>query len=62
MTLQPCARRKVGAAWERYSLTVETRSVYLLRGESRAHWEHSIPAVDTLRYSITFQSLRESMK
>lgn len=51
-------RRKAGSAWERYSLIVEPRSAYLLRGESRTLWEHSIPGVDALRYSITFRSLR----
>ena len=51
-------RRKTGSAWERYSMTVEPRSAYLLRGPARVEWEHSIPAVDTLRYSITFRSLR----
>ena len=59
--LSPCNfrfRRKTGSAWERYSLTVEPRSAYLLRGESRTVWEHSIPGVDALRYSITFRSLR----
>lgn len=49
-------RRKVGAAWERASLIVEPRSAYLLSGESRTQWEHSIPAVDALRYSITFRN------
>ena len=39
------------------SLIVEPRSAYLLRGPSRTEWEHSIPAVDALRYSITFRSL-----
>lgn len=51
-------RRKSGSAWERYSLTIEPRSAYLLSGEARTAWEHSIPGVDTLRYSITFRSLR----
>ncbi len=51
-------RRKTGSAWERYSLIVEPRSVYLLRGSARTEWEHSIPAVDALRYSVTFRSLR----
>lgn len=51
-------RRKAGPKWERYSLTAEPRSAYLLRGPSRTEWEHSIPAVDSLRYSITFRSLR----
>ena len=57
----PCVfrlRRKVGDKWERASLTVDPRSVYLLRGPSRTEWEHSIPAVDALRYSITFRSMR----
>lgn len=60
--LSPCNfrfRRKAEATWERYSLTVQPRSVYLLRGESRTIWEHSIPGVDALRYSITFRSLRQ---
>jgi alkylated DNA repair dioxygenase AlkB len=52
-------RRKVGATWERASLQAEPRSAYLLRGPSRTEWEHSIPPVDTLRYSITFRNFRE---
>jgi len=58
--LAPCRfrlRRKAGGKWERGSLLVEPRSAYLLRGPSRTEWEHSIPAVDALRYSITFRSL-----
>jgi alkylated DNA repair dioxygenase AlkB len=51
-------RRKAGAKWERYSLTAEPRSIYLMRGPSRWDWEHSIPAVTALRYSVTFRSLR----
>ena len=59
--LSPCVfrlRRKAGSRCERYSLTAEPRSAYLLRGPSRTEWEHSIPAVDALRYSITFRTLR----
>ena len=59
--LSPCKfrfRRQAGSAWERYSLTAEPRSIYLLRGPSRNEWQHSIPAVDTLRYSIIFRTLR----
>ena len=60
--LSPCQfrlRRARGAKWERYTLTAEPRSAYLLRGPSRTEWEHSIPEVDALRYSITFRNLRE---
>ena len=52
-------RRAVGDSWERASITAEPRSAYLLRGPSRTEWEHSIPAVESLRYSLTFRNLRE---
>ena len=61
--LSPCTfrlRRKVGTKWERVHLVAEPRSAYLLRGPSRTEWEHSIPPVDRLRYSITFRNFRES--
>ncbi len=44
--------------WQRVSLRLEPRSAYLLTGEARWAWEHSIPPVDALRYSITFRSRR----
>ena len=52
-------RRRSAAGWERASLTLAPRSVYLLRGPSRTEWEHSIPAVNALRYSVTFRTLRQ---
>ncbi|MFL6844151.1 MAG: alpha-ketoglutarate-dependent dioxygenase AlkB [Allosphingosinicella sp.] len=51
-------RRKAGAKWERFTLTAEPRSAYLLRGEARHEWEHSIPPLQTLRYSVTFRALK----
>ena len=42
-------------------MRLDRRSVYVMRGPSRDEWEHSIPAVDELRYSITFRSMRFSM-
>ena len=59
--LSPCVfrlRRKLGGGWERYSRTAEPRSAYVMTGPARREWEHSIPAVATLRYSITFRTLR----
>jgi alkylated DNA repair dioxygenase AlkB len=53
-------RRKAGSRWERVSLTAEPRSAYLLSGPARTEWEHSIPEVDALRYSITFRNFREA--
>jgi alkylated DNA repair dioxygenase AlkB len=51
-------RRKAGSSWERTSFIAEPRSAYCLTGASRTEWEHSIPAVDSLRYSITFRNVR----
>jgi alkylated DNA repair dioxygenase AlkB len=61
--LAPCVfrvRRKAGQRWERASIKLHPRSAYLLRGPVREDWQHSIPPVDMLRYSVTFRSLRES--
>jgi alkylated DNA repair dioxygenase AlkB len=60
--LSPCTfrlRLKTGNRWERRNLAAEPRSIYLLRGPSRTEWEHSIPGVDSLRYSITFRNVLE---
>lgn len=51
-------REKRGGKWERINLTVEPRSIYLLRGPARDEWQHSIPAVETLRYSVTMRTFR----
>jgi alkylated DNA repair dioxygenase AlkB len=61
--LSPCTfrlRRKDGERWARVSIVAEPRSAYLLSGPSRSEWEHSIPEVDALRYSVTFRNLLES--
>jgi len=49
-------RRKRGARWERWSTEIAPRSVYRLNGAARHEWEHSIPPVEGLRYSVTFRS------
>ena len=49
-------RRKLGTKWERASIVAEPRSAYLLSGPARTEWEHSIPGVEGLRYSITFRN------
>jgi alkylated DNA repair dioxygenase AlkB len=35
---------------------MQPRSMYLLSGRSRTDWEHGIPPVGELRYSITFRN------
>lgn len=57
----PCRfrlRRERGDGWERLTLPLPPRSIYLLRGAARSEWEHSIPPVEQLRYSITFRSVK----
>jgi alkylated DNA repair dioxygenase AlkB len=58
--LSPCTfrlRRRNGEKWERASIEAEPGSIYVLSGLARTVWEHSIPPVDRLRYSITFREL-----
>jgi alkylated DNA repair dioxygenase AlkB len=58
--LSPCAfrlRRRAGDKWERISVLAEPGSAYLLSGPARSEWEHSIPPVERLRYSVTFREV-----
>jgi alkylated DNA repair dioxygenase AlkB len=50
-------RRRAAETWDGVSLAVEPCSAYLLSGAARTVWEHSIPALDQLRYSITLRTL-----
>ncbi len=50
-------RRKAGNRWERYSFDAQPHSIYRMTGPSRSEWEHSIPEVAALRYSVTFRTM-----
>jgi alkylated DNA repair dioxygenase AlkB len=52
-------RRRVNDRWLRVSQVVEPRSAYILSGAARSSWEHSIPPVTTLRYSVTFRTMAQ---
>ena len=41
-----------------YTLDLAPRSAYVLRGDARWKWQHSIAATPALRYSITFRTRR----
>ena len=64
MKFRPYQRPQAPAATGRlrrtatHAITVARRSAYLMTGESRNAFEHHIPAVSTLRYSVTFRTLR----
>lgn len=59
--LAPCRfrfrRAREGGGWERDAVLLEPRSAYLLTGEARHVWRHSIAPMTALRYSITFRTL-----
>ncbi len=49
-------KRENRRVWE---IQLDPRSGYVLSGEARRSWEHSIPPTKELRYSITFRTLRD---
>lgn len=58
----PCKfrfRKAAGEKWQRFTLPAAPRSLYMMSGASRQVWEHSIPAVESPRYSITFRTMVE---
>lgn len=58
---QRAGKEQVGEGRQRrrpLSIELEPRSIYVIRGPARWSWQHSIPPVEKLRYSITFRTLR----
>jgi DNA oxidative demethylase len=51
-------QRGKGDEREVFEVGLEPRSGYVLAGDARWSWQHSIPATKELRYSITFRTLR----
>jgi len=57
----PCVlrlRRRTPDGFERRTVELAPRSLYLLSGEVRREWEHSILPLAVTRRSITFRTLR----
>ena len=52
-------RRRRAGGFDRANLDVLPRSAYLLSGEARWEWEHSIVPRSDLRFSITFRALSD---
>ena len=52
-------RRTAGDRWERFTLDAAPRSIYMMAGAARQEWEHSIPAVEAPRHSITFRTMMD---
>ena len=61
MKFRPYLAPNVKSASKRvatHEITLERRSAYLIRGAARTKYEHHVPPVAALRYSITFRTLR----
>lgn len=52
-------QRQPDAGFRRASALLDARSVYLLDGDVRQTWEHSIAPMEQPRWSITFRSLSD---
>jgi alkylated DNA repair dioxygenase AlkB len=52
-------RRREAGGFRRAKLEVLPRSAYLLSGEARLAWEHSISPGEQLRFSVTFRTLSD---
>ena len=50
-------QRGTGATRETRAMELAPRSAYVLAGEARWAWQHTIPATKEMRYSITFRTL-----
>jgi alkylated DNA repair protein (DNA oxidative demethylase) len=51
-------RKKTPEGFDVCPIALAPRSLYVLSGAARTVWQHSIPAVKELRYSITLRTLR----
>jgi len=51
-------RRDVRGERHTHELELAPRSGYVLAGEARTAWQHHVPPTKSLRYSITFRTLR----
>ncbi|KYG22134.1 2OG-Fe(II) oxygenase [Bradyrhizobium sp. AT1] len=59
----PCKfrfRRRSSDKWQRHTLEALPRSLYMMDGEARSQWEHSIPPVEARRYSVTFRTMNRT--
>ena len=52
-------QRGAGSAREVRVMPLAPRSAYVLAGEVRQHWQHSIPPIGAMRYSVTFRTMKK---
>src|SRR3954454_15485041 len=54
-------RRRSGDKWERHTLVAQQRSLYMIDGEARSQWEHSIPPFEERRDYSTFRIMTQAL-
>lgn len=62
MRLRPFLRRGVRSAKDSVAIELEPRSAYVMQGDVRWSWQHSVASARTLRYSITFRTLPKTAR
>jgi DNA oxidative demethylase len=63
--VSPCMmklRKKMDDVYHTYATELRPRSIYFLTGKARTQWQHSIPSIKALRYSITFRTVHSRFK
>ena len=53
-------RRAAGGERKVFEQPLQRRSAYVLAGAARSAWQHSVPPVPALRWSVTFRTVRRS--
>ena len=56
--VSPAGQRSAPPRRATHHVELEPRAAYLISGEARRDFEHNIPPVASLRYSVTFRTLR----
>lgn len=54
-------RQETAAGFDEYRLTLAPRSLYVIAHHARYRWQHALPPVQALRYSITYRTVRASL-
>lgn len=52
-------RRDLDGTMRVYDALLPSRSWYVLSGEARVAWQHHIPPVSAMRYSLSFCTVRD---
>lgn len=55
-------RKEIDGGFEIYKQDVAPGSLYVMSGEARLVWQHSLSPVKDLRYSVTLRTVKENFK